>query len=67
MPLDLTNLYAGLQKASAYNPVDKKTLQKALKPYKLNLTSSAGKSDSQLRRLAAKAVLARYKAAQKQK
>ena len=65
--IDLSNLFAGYAKASTYNPVDKKTLLKALKPYGLNFNSTINKSDSDLRRLAAKTVVDRYMKAKQAK
>lgn len=67
MPIDPTNLYAGLTRASTYHSVDKKTIQKALKPYKLDLKIATGKSDTQLRKLAATTVINRYLAKKKKK
>lgn len=57
--LDLTNLYSGYARASTYNPVDRKTLQRGLKRYKLNFDAGKGKSDTQIRKLAIQAVLKR--------
>lgn len=65
MPVDPTNLYAGYTRASQYSRVDKQTLQKALKPYQFDLKSSLGKSDSQLRKMAVRAVIDRYLARKK--
>ena len=65
MPIDLNNIYAGYTKASTYNRVDKNTLLKALRPYAINLKSTAGKSDVQLRHMAAQAVVKRYRAKKK--
>jgi hypothetical protein len=65
--LDLNNLYSGYLKASTYNPVDRKTLKRALSPYKLSMAAGAGLSDSQIRRLAARSVLTQFRATQKAK
>lgn len=59
--MDLTNLYAGYQKAGTYNRVDTKVIQKALKPYKLTIASAKGKTDTQLRKLAAQTIINRYR------
>ena len=64
-PIDTSNVQAGYQKASAYNPVDLQTLTNALKPYKLKLNSSAKMDDVAIRRLAAKAVVGKFWAAKK--
>ena len=58
--VDLNNLYSGYQQASTYNPVDKKLLLRAIKPYGFTFNSTIGKSDTQLRRMAAKVVVDRY-------
>ncbi len=65
--MDLSNLYSSYVRAGQYSPVEKKTLLKALKPYKLNFSSTTNKSDTQLRRLATKAVVDRYLAAKNPK
>jgi hypothetical protein len=65
--VDLSNLYSGYQRAATYNRVDKNTLLKALKPYKLNFSSTLNKSDVQLRHLATQTVVARYLAAKNAK
>lgn len=65
--MDLTNLYNSYQRASQYNRVDKKTLLKALKPYRLTFSSTMNKSDTELRRLATKTVVDRYLKAKGQK
>ena len=63
--MDLTNLYAGLTRASTYNPVNKKTLTKGLKRFNLDFSSVTGKSDSDLRKLARQTVINKYLAAKK--
>ena len=59
--LDFSNLYSGYLKASTANPVDRKTLKRALSPYKLGFNAGAGQTDSEIRHLAAQAVLKRYR------
>lgn len=65
MPVDPADIYAGYQKATRVAPVDKATITTALSPYKITIPSLRGQSDQQLRRTAALAVLARFRAARK--
>lgn len=60
MALDLSNLYAGYARASSYTPVPRRTLRRALRPFNLKLSSAYGKSDTQLRNLAARKIVKRY-------
>jgi hypothetical protein len=62
VPVDPSDLYAGYQRASRIAPVDRSVIETALTPYKLTLSGLRGKSDADLRRMAAAAVLARYRA-----
>lgn len=63
MPVDPNDIYAGYQQATRVAPVDRTTLLNALAPYKITLPSLRGQTDPQLRRTAALAVLARFRAA----
>lgn len=60
---DISNLYAGYTRASRYTRVPQTTLTRALKPYNLTLAQLRGQSDSQLRSLAAKSVIEKYRKA----
>jgi len=62
MPIDPSDLYAGYQRASRIAPVDRSVLETAFKPYGLTLAGLRGRTDADLRRTAAAAVLARYRA-----
>jgi hypothetical protein len=62
VPTDPSDLYAGYARASRIAPIDRASLVTAFKPYGLSLTGLRGKSDTELRRMAAAAVLARYRA-----
>lgn len=59
---DLTDLFTGYQRASRFAPVERSTVETALRPYNLQIAALSGKSDAELRRLAATAVLARRRA-----
>lgn len=59
---DLTDLFTGYQRASRFAPVERSTVETALKPYNLEIAALSGKSDRDLRRMAAAAVLARRRA-----
>lgn len=63
MPVDPADIYAGYAKATRVAPVDRQVIETALQPYKITLPSLRGLTDAQLRRKAALAVLARYRAA----
>lgn len=62
MPVDPSDIYAGYVSASRIAPVDRESLVTAFKPYAITLTSLKGKTDSQLRSMAAAAVLAKFRA-----
>lgn len=61
MPVDQSSLYGGYNLATRPK-LPKKPLEDALKLYGITFASAKGKSDSQLRRMAAKAVIARRRA-----
>ena len=62
MPVDPSDLYAGYQRASRIAPVERSVLETAFKPYGLSFSGLRNKTDADLRRMAAAAVLARYRA-----
>lgn len=62
MPVDPSTLYSGYQQASRIAPVDRSSLETALKPYGITLAGLRSKTDAELRRMAALAVLAKMRA-----
>lgn len=63
MPVDPYNLYAGYAAASSYNPVDRRTISTAVKPYGLKFGDRRrliGAAPQDLRQLATHLVLKRY-------
>jgi len=63
MPVDPADIYGGYQRATRVAPVDRPTILTALQPYRITLPSLVGKTNQQIRRTAALAVLARFRAA----
>lgn len=63
---DIYSTYANQR----YNRIDSRVLRRALKPYKpfkITMASARGKSDKELRSLAARTVLAKYRKAKRRK
>ena len=58
MPVDQSSLYGGYARASRPR-LPKRVIESGLKLYGITLASTKGKTDAQLRRMAAKAVIAR--------
>ena len=61
MPADPSDLYAGYATASRIAPIDRAALETAFRPYGLLVTQLKGKSDADLRRMAARLVLANWR------
>lgn len=61
MPVDQSSFYSGFANASRPR-LPKRVLESGLSPYKISMADTKGKTDAQLRRMAAKAVIARRKA-----
>lgn len=61
MPVDQSSLYGGYAKASRPR-LPKSVIEGGLSLYGITMANAKGKTDAQLRRMAAKAVLARRKA-----
>lgn len=64
MPVDPYNLYAGYERVSSYNPVDRPVLKKAVQPYGLKFSDRSryqGVAPQDLRSLATQLVLKRFR------